>query len=733
MRGVADLALRGYYQGRGAGGFEDISGLGFQFRNFIPGVGVLAGSFEGYRRQGGAEFGDTYLELRGFRWVGRRWTATGGDFRSASSPGEFPIYNLSFPEFNARGVRVEAVNQSGQFSFFLGRETVLAGPRVPFRVTAPQTVLGAEAQRRIGARLVVGARLTRFWTSEKPTAQGRWLLPPSRAFRSVNNLTLRSLLTVRKDLRLYGEATPALLEPADGLKRARSGQASWLGAFTWESGRLGARANYARLAPSYLPVLGYFVGDRRGPFAEARFRPFSRLEWFGSASRYTNNLERNPELPTYRSRSANTGVSVTLPWRFGATSQLSTVRLSVQQPGTEGTVRSEHRQVSGSLNRSFRRHGVRLTLRDLTLKSEKFPERQRSAELEEHVLFRRVSLSGAVRAHRAVSDQRRDTLFFRGSAQARLHRLTLHAIVETGNDLVNRTLFATNTIRTTSFGVAAALSNTWSLRADMFRYDLAMRLNPESVFVLGGRGVGLAPILGGLNQWNVFFQLSKQLRWGGGLPLESLDRYTAEQIPLEGAVEGFVHERLLEGSRPAEGIPVSLDRSRTAVTDAEGRFHFPQVPEGVHRLALAEQELPAEFEPGPAREVSVTVTPRRVARADLDVIRLLSSQGRVSFSGAGPFQYFENIVIRLLPTGRYTTPDAEGTFAFYNLREGDYEVSLDTGTLPLAAVLTTPERIPLALRHGAVPAEVHFQFTIPKQEPPVRKIFERQIISRAAR
>jgi hypothetical protein len=74
--------------------------------------------------------------------------------------------------------------------------------------------------------------------------------------------------------------------------------------------------------------------------------------------------------------------------------------------------------------------------------------------------------------------------------------------------------------------------------------------------------------------------------------------------------------------------------------------------------------------------------------------------------------------------GNITTPNAEGRFAFYNLREGDYEVTVDAATLPAGAVLTAPARMPIALRHGAAAGDVHFRFAVPKQDPPVRKIFE---------
>ena len=82
---------------------------------------------------------------------------------------------------------------------------------------------------------------------------------------------------------------------------------------------------------------------------------------------------------------------------------------------------------------------------------------------------------------------------------------------------------------------------------------------------------------------------------------------------------------------------MSLDQSRTVITNAEGRFHFPDVPEGSHNVALALRELPAEFDPGPIKESTVAVYPNKLARSDLDVIRLafIPGQGDRSAGRAG--------------------------------------------------------------------------------------------------
>jgi len=89
-------------------------------------------------------------------------------------------------------------------------------------------------------------------------------------------------------------------------------------------------------------------------------------------------------------------------------------------------------------------------------------------------------------------------------------------------------------------------------------------------------------------------------------------------------------ERLATGNHPAEGVTVSVDQHLTAMTDAEGHFRFPEVAEGRHTVALALHELPAEFEVGKNAEVALLVLPSKPSRAELDVVRLGTIQGKVT-------------------------------------------------------------------------------------------------------
>ena len=82
----------------------------------------------------------------------------------------------------------------------------------------------------------------------------------------------------------------------------------------------------------------------------------------------------------------------------------------------------------------------------------------------------------------------------------------------------------------------------------------------------------------------------------------------------------------------------------------------------------------------------------------------------------------ENIAIRMVATERYTTPDTEGNFYFYNLREGDYTLAVDERTLPEFAMLNKPDSVSVPVRVGQQPKFVNIQFEVHKPEKPVRKV-----------
>jgi hypothetical protein len=714
-RGVADIAAQGYYQGGDSTKLQDISGLSASFRDFIPHLGLLSGSLEGYGRQGSFEPGSSFLELKGAPWLGSRWTLTGGDFRTEPSAFQLPFTNLYYPEISARGFRIEASEKDARYSLFVGQETLLSGPRVPYRLVAPQSVAGAMGQRTIG-HFQFGVRLLRLWSSAKSIDENPYLFAPDRRMLSANTATLQSMYSL-KSLKIYAEAGTSAVQSTE--PQGASGRMSAMAAVSWDTPALTVRANYALLGPSYLPIVGYYAGDRRGPFGELRYRFWRRLEFYGSASRYENNLSHRDDIPTLSTSMVTAGASSMLPSKFSVSAQFSLIGLTTSIANPESLTDSRNRQLTANIARPLGRHTVRLTGRDLKLGWLGRSDRQRSLEAEDYFSYKHFTLGAAVRAQEVGGSTHQDTVFGRCSAQARFGRLTAYTFFEGGKDLVNQTVFSVNTLKTTTAGTAVAITRFWNLSADVFRYSLNSETNPANAFVLGSSGIGVSTALSGMNMWNFYFRVARTFQWGAPFEAGGLDRYAMDQIRLTGSIEGFVYAGLHDGPRPVAGIPVSLDRTRIAHTDAEGRYRFAEVPEGVRNIAIAVQELPAEFDPGPPAD-AVAVRPGRVVRADLTVFPLTRLTGTVlGPAGAN----LDNVLVRLLPTARYTTTDNKGNFAFENLREGDYELTVDAATLPGHAVITSAARVPVAVRCGSPAPPVEFHLEIPPEEKPVRKVF----------
>ena len=716
--GQGELSFQGYYLGGNQQNLLDTTGAAMRFQQFLPKAGLLSGSFEGYGSQSRFQTGENFLELRGLPWGAQYWTITGGDFRMPATLLELPFNNVFTPEIAARGVEIQVAHGDTRYTVFGGEEMVTAGPRVAYRIASPQRVFGAWAVKRVAAHLTVAARWMQFSSSAQAIAGDPYLFPRGRAAPLARTLAAQVLYTPLARLKVYAECS----RPIEGADRPLT---SFFAGASWESTMLALKANYVSEGVFYFPLAGYFSGDRRGPFGEARLRPWKRLELYASASRYGNNLEGDTSLAVLTSENLSAGFSAQLPGRLAVNGQVSAVRYTDHEPLQE-RVTSQNRQTTASLARSFGRQSVQLGWREIRLDTPG-AQRQRSIELSDTYQFRRFSVGGAARYQQTRGPAELNSLFFRGLAQVTLGRVVAYANVEIGNDLANQTVFATEAYRTSVVGASVRLPGRWTFQAETFRNQLNFTLNEENAFLLqNGAGFGTispaAANLTGFGQWSLFFRLSKQLRWGGEVPGERGDRAGAvSAVRLTGSVEGWVRLKTLAGITGAAAVRIVLDGARTAVSGTDGRYVFDKVPEGAHAVGIAMEELPADLDPGQLQQIQVTVQPRRAARADFDVLPLTAVAGRVTGPGTAAL---EGIVIRMKPGNRYTRTRKDGSFTFYNVREGDYEVMVDSGTLPEGAEAPSPGSAVGAVRIGGPAPALEFRFTVKSTSKPIRRVLE---------
>jgi hypothetical protein len=85
-----------------------------------------------------------------------------------------------------------------------------------------------------------------------------------------------------------------------------------------------------------------------------------------------------------------------------------------------------------------------------------------------------------------------------------------------------------------------------------------------------------------------------------------------------------------------------------------------------------------------------------------------------------------DVVIRLLPGSRYTTTAQDGSFHFYNVREGDFELTVDATTLPQGAELKPPSSVKTAVRIGTTTPPVEFNCIVTNTQKPIRKVLDRK-------
>jgi hypothetical protein len=361
------------------------------------------------------------------------------------------------------------------------------------------------------------------------------------------------------------------------------------------------------------------------------------------------------------------------------------------------------------------------------LNSNSLRQSERFSEGEDTFTWKHLVLRGAARLQSSQTTTSRDTVFVRGAIQANLKRISAYANFEKGNDLVNRSVFSTSAYSNTVIGFSIPLPARWNLQAEAFRNNLNTTLTAQNVFLFPTENLGVTQ-LPGFEQWSGYFRLEKQFHWGNKefSAAGGIDQYAATRVPLVGSVQGQVMEASLAGTRPAASVAVSLDLYRSSVTDASGHYSFSDVPEGSHVVGLDMDQLPTDYEPGPDSSARVVVQPRALVRTDFTVARLTNIAGRII---APTGVAIDSVVIRLAGTNRYTTPDQDGSFSFYDLREGVYNVAIDAQTIPEETILASPDTLQVSAS-SENQASIALEFKLepkPQPEKPVRLMLREQI------
>ncbi|MCC7497217.1 MAG: hypothetical protein IT160_06545 [Bryobacterales bacterium] len=698
-RGTATVAAQGYYA---PGGFENprsTTGVAAEFRYILPAGMLLEGKAENYAASG-FRLTENYLTLRGLGVGAWRLEFNAGDFSMPGRPLDFFLPQLYTPLFRLRGARVQGLRGRLGWSAYAGGVTYLEGPRLPFSVLSPQMRGGGEITWKASEALQFAGEVDAVTTQPDTGLDRPYLLQPGRRYARAGQASVMASWKPREHFRLFGEAAYTGGKPFDKTTVAPSPWNALLAA-EYDNGRLAGRASYARQTAGYMPVAGYYTGDRGLTYAEGRVRPWRRVDLYASAGSQTNNFEHNPAVWTFRSKTVNTGASVEAIGGVNVAVQISRMELTSDAPGGERTL-TANGQLMLMASKSYGRYSSRFSWQNFDMRYGGKTSEQGALEGEQSVRLGRWTSSAAVRYGTSQAQERRNSIFIRGMVQGQFRRVTVHAFTESGRDLANDTLFAMNQLQTSVAGFSTPIGRRWNFQAEVLRTRIATALNPQSAFVLASHGVPVSMALGGLNRVNVFFRLTRSLSWGGPSPVSLAARNLAGVTPVSGTIEGIVTEG---GAAAIAGIPIVLDGYRRAFTDANGRYRFSDVLQGNHQIELSPRELPAEYNPAASNLASIYVRSARTERRDFQVVRLSSLRGQVL---APPNSKLDEVVIHLGGSRRTTTPDEDGRFAFYNLPAGDYVVTLDESTISEDRRLVGPAKAAVTLEAGAEPVEAIF-------------------------
>ena len=403
--GHAEIGLQQYYLAIDSQRIANISGMSLSFIQFIPDVGLLSASLLPAASNNRFRNGDSFVQLKGLPWRGQHWTFTAGDFRVPGQLLSIPFSNITYPEIAARGGAMEATHGSRTIGFFYGQGTISNTPRVVLRQQVPQTLMGAYWRQRVGTRLLLGARFMHF-TNDLVALQALPNFLTQTPLTHASTLSLDSLFTLAGPLKLYFEATWSAAGQEGPNLATRKIPVSTLAGPIFDSKMFTLRANYTLQNASYFPVLGYYLGDRVGAFGEVKFHPFTRLEIYGSASQYENNVGRNPTVAGFRNSSESAGVAIQLPGRISVNAQVTILHLFTRANSASPWLKSDDQQKAVTLSRPFAHHNVRVTVRDFRDISPLNSQRQRSGEIEDNFHIRRLTLGAGIRLQRLTATSR---------------------------------------------------------------------------------------------------------------------------------------------------------------------------------------------------------------------------------------------------------------------------------------------------------------------------------------
>lgn len=179
-----------------------------------------------------------------------------------------------------------------------------------------------------------------------------------------------------------------------------------------------------------------------------------------------------------------------------------------------------------------------------------------------------------------------------------------------------------------------------------------------------------------------------------------------------GSIAGSVFEDAnFNGKRdPSEpglaGVPVLLEGGPSTRTDAQGRFSFRGIQEGIHRLRVETGDLPAGFSFTTSNALEAVVFPREETKLAFGAATEVWFEGWAfnDLNGSGAFEKeldlpVQNVRLNL-ESGQGAWTDARGHYLIRRAPPGSHTLSADITTLPSGYQTLAPIRKSWQTRAG---------------------------------
>lgn|GEM_PF-983865 len=670
-----------------------------EFANF----GTVSLQTDGLVSRGSFSVSRFTAEWSGFKFKGTTLTLTAGDGNFVNTNLVSRFTNEFHPYFYFRGAAASLTASAFDLSFYGGKIARLAGLLGTTYEIKDQPYYGLQGRWKFGPNGIVGASI--FHTRNDPA--------DILAAEKNTLVSADAEAEVLPGAKILGEFRTSLASgdsgPAGSANDVRLGPIVRAGKWDFEANYRFTGSRYQDLDPET-----QYIRDQRGLFSSVRYQLSRNLSLFAVADRFANNTDDDQAVATLKSLSLTSGFYLNTRSLLDLSAQWEYQRRVSDDPAVNGidfVSNALFLQASKTMGDYFPYLRVRL---ERSRESSGTASRYTTPSV--YLGVRRMFASGSFYWVEGQFDQKA------GATDGIIDR---NIDLRTGWNKYfspNFNLYSELSYEHSGFEIAAsriiayvsarvALGKTLELNVDFRASEPLDRRNIQS------------------SDYQFTLRLNKRFSWG--LEEKILGRKTFEGTVATGTIDGFVFEDGNgdgipgPGEKGLAGVTVHLEDGSKTATGADGRYRFPNVAEGPHQIRIEESAIPAVYYLMSPIRANVLIEPREIRQVSFPLIAGGNAAGRFIDDAdrngkADPEEKgIGDILVILTPVpnnapaaakpaetqaaiqNAYTGTD--GTFRFINIFPGEYDLSIDSETLPTGA--TPAATFPLRIKiepHGTV-------------------------------